>query len=380
VSTFVSPDPDDEDRLRSVRAALSLYVGGALPPELTGTAELNGVPADGWVFPPTQPVAGRHEDLSVELVDAGVLLREHAEALGVVMLVPGDPGWPAGTGADDLPCLWVTGGRDVAGLLRRAVTVTGEHTSCTGYGLHVASELGVELAQAEWTVVASAFGQGIAGAAARGVRAVGGRLLLVAAHGPDQAGTPVTGQNGEPVPGTALVSPFPPGTAATWPRVGVHRRLLGTLTAGTVVVEAATGAGCLEVTRAAAEDGRVVCAVPGPVTSAASRACHDLIGAGVAQLTATAADVIANVTGRRPGVAGDPQLYRITARASWEDGYWRSRKVPDFYVAADFPFEAALRGYEVVFAVHSQPCGDTLVCGVLGPDGGYETVQVSSTS
>lgn len=365
--------PDDDDRMRSVRAVLSLYVGGALPLELIGTADAHGLPTEGWVFPPQRPVAGRHENLSADLADAGLLLRERAEAFGVTMLVPGDPGWPSGTGADELPCLWVTGSPDLAGLLHRAVTISGEHRHSTAYGQHVACDLGVGLAEAGWTIVASAFPDGIAAAAASWTRAVDGRLLLVDAHGHDQLGSK------PPAAGDTLVSAFPPGTAATWGRYGVHFRLLGTLSTGTVVVEAGLNTPGGAAANAAAETGRVVCAVPGPVTSAASRGTHAWIASGTARLVCTAADVIAALTGPPSPVDGGRQRYRITAKASFDDGRWRTRSVPDFFVMASSAHEAADRAYEVVFAANPDARGTTLTAGVYGP-GGYEAVEVSSTS
>ena len=380
VSTFDDrARSDDEDQVRSVRAALSLYVGGALPPELIGTADANGLPTGGWVFPPQAPVAARHEDLSVDLADAGVLLREHAEALGVTMLVPGDPGWPAGTGADDLPALWVTGDPDVAGLLRRSVTIAGDHRSGTAYGAQVAADLGVGLAEAGWTIVASGFPDGIAAAAASWVRAVDGRLLLVDAHGPGTRATSTrAGAYSVSAPLGRRISPFPPGTFASRSRFAVHHRLLGTLCTATVVVETGRDTPSLAAARGAAETGRVVCAVPGPVTSFVSRGPHDLIASGTARLVASAADVIAAVDNHRP-LAGGRVLYRISATASWDDGRWRSRKVPDFFVDADSAYRAADRAFEVVFTARPEPCGDTLAAGVFGPDG-YEAVQVSSTT
>ena len=370
---------DDDDRLRSVRAALSLYVGGALPLELIGTAEANGLPIDGWVFPPQMPVAGRYENLSADLADAGVLLREHGEALGVTMLVPGDPGWPSGTGADDLPCLWVTGDGDLAGLLHRAVAICGELKRSTAYGRHVACDLGVGLAEAGWTVVASAFPDGIAAAATSWTRAVDGRLLLVDAHGHDQFATEPRATGRGSGPGETLVSPFPPGTVATWGRYAVHHRLLGTLAAGTVVVEADLNTPGGAAANAAAETGRIVCAVPGPVTSAASRGTHALITSRTARLVCTAADVIAAVTEHPSPVDGGRQRYRITATASFDDGRWHTRTVPDFFVEAESAPAAADRAYEVVFAADPHARGATLNAGVYGPDG-YEAVQVSSTS
>ena len=369
------------DHIRSVRAALSLYVGGALPEDLHGTADTNGLPTDGWVFPPSAPVAARFEDLATDLLGAGTVLRRQAEQAGVTMLVPGDSGWPSGTGADELPCLWVAGDPDVAGALQKAITVTGA-TDHTAYGTHVASDMGVVLGEAQWTLVASADRGGVDAAAARGAQAVGGRLLLVAARGHDRFTVArVIGRDASLAVHASLVSPLPLGAGPSRGRFAVHQQLLGTFSTAVVLVEERRDGLALAVARAAGDSGRLVCAVPGPVTSGMSQGCHQLIADGRAQLVTDAASVL-DVISRQfaPVPPGCPDLYRITGTASWDDGRWRSRRVPDFHVEADSTRAAADLAHQVVFTASPQSRGDTLDAGVFGPSGSYEAVQVSSTS
>jgi len=57
----------------------------------------------------------------------------------------------------------------------------------------------------------------------------------------------------------------------------VRNRLIAALSRGTVVVEAAARSGSLNTARWAADLGRVVMGVPGPVTSAASQGVHRLL-------------------------------------------------------------------------------------------------------
>ncbi|GIE90511.1 DNA-processing protein DprA [Actinoplanes regularis] len=368
------------DEIRSIRAALSLYVGGALPPDLEGTADANGLPTAGWVFPLSAPVAGRFEDLSPQLTGAGQILRRRAEQAGVRMLVPGDPGWPAGTGADELPCLWVAGDCDVAGALRQAVTAAGA-IDASAYGTHVAADLGVVLGEAEWTVVAAAHALGVCAAAVRGARAADGRVLLVADRGHDQFTVPpMIGGDTSAAEHASLISPFPPGSRPGRSRYAVHQHLLGTFGAASVIVEEKHDGWSLTVARAAAASGRLVCAVPGPVTSALSQGCHSLIAEGSAQLVTGATGVL-DAIGRQftPAPAGVPNLYRIVGTASWDDGRWRTRRLPDFHVEADTARSAADHAYQVVFAANPQARGNTLTCGVFGPNGVYEAVEVSCT-
>ena len=62
------------------------------------------------------------------------------------------------------------------------------------------------------------------------------------------------------------------------------------MTRGTVVVEAGLRSGSLTTASEAAKVGRVVAAVPGPVTSMISAGCHELIRAGEAVLVTDAAE------------------------------------------------------------------------------------------
>jgi DNA processing protein len=366
------------DEIRSVRAALSLYVGGALPPDLQGIADANGLPTGGWVFPPSAPVAGRFEALSADLAGAGDVLRDRAQQAGLRMLVPGDPGWPAGTGADELPCLWVAGDPDVADALRKAVTATGA-VDASAYGLHIASDLAVGLAGAQWTLVTGADTRGVDAAAARGALAARGRLLLVAARGVDRFHIPPA-SDARLSTNVTLVSPFPPGADPLRGRFAVHQHLMGTFGTATVIVEETQDGPALAVARAAASNGRAVCAVPGAATSSLSRGCHQLLAGHGAHLVEGASGVLAAISSQLPPAPpGDGNLYRITGVASWDDGRWRTRQVPDFHVVAGSARAAADLAYEVVFAA-TDARGATLDAGVFGPDGSHEAVQVSSTS
>ena len=66
--------------------------------------------------------------------------------------------------------------------------------------------------------------------------------------------------------------------------------MIATMGRGTIVVEAGLRSGSLNTARIAAEHGRVVAAVPGPVTSMMSAGCHEAIRSGVAQLVTDAAE------------------------------------------------------------------------------------------
>jgi DNA processing protein len=75
----------------------------------------------------------------------------------------------------------------------------------------------------------------------------------------------------------AVVSEYPPGTRPARHRFLVRNRLIAALAAGTVVVEAGRRSGSRNTAATAGALGRPVMAVPGPVTSAMSVGCHDLL-------------------------------------------------------------------------------------------------------
>ena len=75
----------------------------------------------------------------------------------------------------------------------------------------------------------------------------------------------------------ALVSEWPPGRMPTRPGFLVRNRVIAALSRGTVVVEAARRSGALNTARHARDLGRPLMAVPGPVTSAQSAGCHQVI-------------------------------------------------------------------------------------------------------
>lgn len=316
--------------------------------------------------------------MPADLRTAGRILRQQATTAGIGLLLPGDPGWPAGTGCDDLPCLWVWGTADVAGLLRRAVTVTGSR-SASAYGLHLAADLASGLAGRGWTV-ASAAGFGIDARAAQAALATDRPVLLVAADGLRPAyPAALAGLQDQVAERGAVISPFPVGYAPSPARTVVRQRLLGTITAATVVVEASARSHALTTARAAAQTDRVVCAVPGPVTSATSTGCHQLLAAG-ARLVTCAADIEVALGSPTAGIVDGSGLYRVTVTASWDDGYWRTRTVPPFTVTAASHHAAADTAFGIVFSAHPDATGATLTAGIVDPAGVYETVCVSSTT
>lgn len=230
-------------------------------------------------------------------------------AVGGRVVCPGDDEWPArlcwDVGAMGTPevrelappwALLVRGGGHLAGAVERSVAVVGARAA-SPYGLHVAAELAHGLAESGVCVV-SGGAYGIDAAAHRGALAVpGAPSVAVLACGPDVVyPRRHEGLFAQLLEAGLLVSEVPPGCAPTRVRFLVRNRVIAGLSLGTVVVEAAARSGSLATASRAAELGRHVMAVPGPVTSAGSDGCHDLVRAHKAELVTSARDVLTVVS------------------------------------------------------------------------------------
>lgn len=219
---------------------------------------------------------------------------EVAARAGARVVVPGDDEWPVQLDdlADARPLLlWVCGRPRLDRLTDRAVAVVGAR-ACTPYGEHVAAELGAGLGDRGWTVVSGAA-YGIDAAAHRGAMAVDGVTVAVLACGVDVV-YPAAHQDllTRVRSAGAVVSELAPGSRPTRGRFLDRNRLIAALGRGTVVVEAAVRSGARNTATHADSLSRPVMAVPGPVTSAASAGCHELVRVAGAALVTDAADVV----------------------------------------------------------------------------------------
>src|SRR5712692_8771917 len=195
------------------------------------------------------------------------------------VLTPDDPSYPALLGAiTSPPTLWVRGELHSADAL--AVAIVGSRRS-TPYGVEVAENLASELAARDVTIV-SGLARGIDAAAHRGALGAGGRTVAVLGNGLDVIYPPENrGLAIEIERAGALVSQFPPGTLPLPHNFPTRNRTLAGLALGVVVVEAAERSGALITAGFAADLGREVFAVPGRITSEASRGANRLIQDGV---------------------------------------------------------------------------------------------------
>ncbi|HZQ30473.1 MAG TPA: DNA-processing protein DprA [Mycobacterium sp.] len=242
---------------------------------------------------------------------------ERIDRLGGRLIMPDSDEWPtieftsfAGVdrrrhAAGMAPlALWVIGDLAVNEVASRAAAVVGTRASTT-YGEHVATDLVAGLCERDVAVVSGgAFG--IDGAAHRAALAEDGRTVAVLAGGVDVP---------YPVDHSALlhrirrsgllVSEYPPGIRPARHRFLVRNRLVAALAGATVVVEAGLRSGAANTAAWARALGRVVCAVPGPVTSSASAGCHELIRAGAELVTRS--EQLVEIVGRVGELADEPE-------------------------------------------------------------------------
>ncbi|MCR6484614.1 DNA-processing protein DprA [Amycolatopsis sp. OK19-0408] len=239
-----------------------------------------------------------------------------ATAAGARLVIPEDDEWPAWplltldlaarrgvTEAVAPLALWVAGEVALGVAADRAVAVVGARAS-TPYGEHHAAEFAYGLA-ARKVPVFSGAAYGIDGAAHRGALAADGVTVAVLGCAVD-VGYPaghVALLNRIAERGGAVVSEYPPGTRPARHRFLVRNRLIAALTEGTLVVEAGLRSGARNTAGTAGALGKVVMALPGPVSSAMSAGCHELIRDARATLVSNVDEVLETVG--RFGIAED---------------------------------------------------------------------------
>lgn len=227
---------------------------------------------------------------------------------GARLVVPEDGEWPcgwarlpsAGEGIADAAeplGLWVRGNTRLDDLIGRTVSVVGAR-ACTSLGETVAADLSYDLAHGGVTIVSGAA-YGIDGAAHRGALAVGNTLAVlgcgldVAYPAGHQALLTSIAERG------AVASEYPPGTPPARHRFLARNRLIAR-SGMTVVVEAGVRSGARHTAVVAHRLSRPVGTVPGPVTSAMSVGCHQLLQDGTAHLITSAEDIRSLLAGEPP--------------------------------------------------------------------------------
>jgi DNA processing protein len=237
-------------------------------------------------------------DINAAAADLDLLQRR-----GGRLITPDDDEWPVlgfaafgGSAVRDKAqgrpplVLWAIGPARLDEVAERAAAIVGTRAA-SGYGEHVAADLAAGLAEHEVAVI-SGGAYGIDGAAHRAALSGDGQTVAVLAGGIDilyPAGHSALlhriGNSG------LLLTEYPPGVRPARHRFLTRNRLVAALGAATVVVEAGVRSGAANTAAWARALGRVVCAVPGPVTSASSTGCHILLRSG-AELVTRAEEVV----------------------------------------------------------------------------------------
>jgi DNA processing protein len=227
-------------------------------------------------------------------------LREAVERSGLEAVCRHDGAYPARLGdLEDAPAvLFVAGGiarlEALAGADLdqgpRAVAVVGTRRASAD-GLEVARALGRGLAAAGVTVV-SGMALGVDSAAHAGALEASGRTVAVLAGGADVPYPPSKARLHRQIAERGCaIGELPPGFVAMRWCFPARNRVIAALGHMTVVVEAARRSGSLITAEIAADIGREVGAVPGPVTAWRSAGTNALLRDG-ATVIRDAADVL----------------------------------------------------------------------------------------
>jgi DNA processing protein len=299
--TEVLPAIDGESR-----DLLTLHLVPGLGPKLTAALlERFGTPAAVLSAPADQLRQVPHvgDKLAAQIHQAMrkadvVAELEHMARHQTHVLVLGTPTFPASLATIAVPprLLYVRGKLQPCDT--EAVAIVGSR-HCTPYGRRIAARLAADLSRAGFTII-SGLARGIDGAAHRGCLQGGGRTIAVLAGGLGKIYPPEHKELAEEVRAAgALVSE---SAMLMEPMAGMfpaRNRIISGLSRAVIVVEANERSGALITAHHAAEQGREVFAVPGPVDSPASLGSLRLIRQG-AKLIRHADDVLEDLRGIAP--------------------------------------------------------------------------------
>ncbi len=235
--------------------------------------------------------------------------RKRLEDLGVVPLILRNPKYPKLLAEiSDAPFVLYVRGKRSGGPIDMAKTVgiVGAR-DCTPYGQGVAKRLATDLGGEGFTIV-SGLAYGIDAVAHQAALDAGGKTIAVLGCGIDIVAPSVNARLYTAIlqGGGALVSEMPLGHRPSKGLFPARNRIISGLSRGVVVVEGTEASGSLITARFAAEQGREVFAVPGPITSRNSAGPARLLKDG-ARLVTSADDILEEfgVSRRKAGLTFD---------------------------------------------------------------------------
>lgn len=230
---------------------------------------------------------------------------ERLDRLGGRLITPDDDEWPTDllhafdVTSDDPEfvapvALWARGPASLRAATRQAIAVVGARAS-TYYGDRVTRDVAGELAARGWSIVSGAA-FGIDGIAHRAALDVGATTIAVLACGVDRA-YPFGHERllARIAESGLIVSEYPLATTPHRQQFLARNRLTAGFSAAVIATEAGLRSGTTNTVGWANLLQRPALAVPGPVTSAASAGCHQMIVDGRARLATCAEDVLAAV-------------------------------------------------------------------------------------
>ncbi len=181
------------------------------------------------------------------------------------------------------------------------------------YGLAIARELALGLAENGWGVV-SGLARGVDAAAHGGALAAKGYTMAVLGCGLNICYPRENERLRDRIQASGgVISELPPAASPMPGNFPVRNRIISGCSLGTLVVEAGKKSGALITAYQALEQGRDVFAVPGPITSDRSRGANSLIKQG-AKLVETVDDVLVEFSYLQTGRGkrrGSPSLQGI---------------------------------------------------------------------
>lgn len=187
----------------------------------------------------------------------------------------------------------------------RTIAIVGSRRT-TPYGRAMAHSLAAGLAAAGWCVV-SGLARGIDTAAHQGALSSGGATVAVLGCGPDIVYPPenldllrAITEHG------AVLSEFPLGRSADKQTFPMRNRIVAGMSRATLVIESDLNGGSMITARMAADQNRLVCALPGRADHATSRGCHALIREGATLVTSV--EELLEELGEAPSTQGELPL------------------------------------------------------------------------
>ena len=218
---------------------------------------------------------------------------------GYTILTEQDEAWPENLRQmHDAPLLLYVWGR-VEPRDKSAIGIVGSRRA-TAYGLTCAKKISFQLAHAGVTVL-SGLARGIDTAAHEGAVAAKGRTIAVIGSGLGRLYPPENRALCERIAAGqgAIVREFPVLTEPDKQTFPQRNRIVSGWSQGILVVEAPAWSGALITANSAAEQGRTVYAVPGPIDRASSLGCNKLIQNG-ARLVLDGSDILDDMNALLP--------------------------------------------------------------------------------